>query len=270
MAIHALNASATGLSALSTRLDVIANNLANVNTVGYKASRANFQDLLYIEKQQPGVLNANGDQRPIGLYVGLGVKVSGTQPTFEQGPVQPTNNELDLMIDGEGFFKVRVSEEVAPGGFAYTRAGNFTLNADGQIVLANDQGPILDPEITIEDTYTNISISSDGRVMVGIPGETEPQEAGQIELVKFINPAGLEQLGDNLWAETVASGPPIEGEPGTDGRGTIQQSMLEGSNVDPMLELVGLIETQRAFELNSQAIRAADQLLQQVSTLRRG
>jgi flagellar basal-body rod protein FlgG len=269
MAVHALNSSATGLSALSTQLDVIANNLANVNTNGYKASRANFQDLLYIEKEQPGVRNANGDQRPTGLYLGLGVKVSGTQQNFEQGPVQPTGNELDLMIDGEGFFKVRVSEEVAPGGVAYTRAGNFTLNAEGKIVLANDQGPILDPEISIEDTFTKISISPDGRVMVGLNGEPEPQEAGQIELVKFINPAGLEQLGDNLWAETVASGTPIEGEAGTDGRGEILQNMLEGSNVDPMIELVKLIETQRAFELNSQAIKAADQLLQQVSNLRR-
>lgn len=269
MAILALNSSATGLSALSTDLDIIAHNLANVNTDGYKASRANFQDLLYIEKQQPGVRNANNDLRPTGLYVGLGVKVAGTQQNFSQGPVKPTGNELDIMIEGDGFYRVRVSDDIAPGGIAYTRAGNFTLNADGKIVLANDQGPILQPEITIPPDATKIDINADGLVLVQVPGQTDPQELGRIQLAKFINPAGLKQLGDNLWAETVASGSPLEGDPGTDGRGTIMQNMLEGSNVDPMTELVNMIQTQRAFELNSQAIKAADQMLQQISNLRR-
>lgn len=269
MAIIALHSAATGLSALSTNLDVIANNLANVNTQGFKSSRVNFQDLLYIERAQPGTENSIGDERPTGLYVGLGVKVSGTQLSFEQGPPITTERDLDIAIDGNGFFQVTVEPERAPGGIAYTRAGNLSVNSDGELVLANDQGRRLEPGITIPEATTGVTITRDGRVFAAVDGEAEPVEVGQIQLAGFINPAGLEQLGETLFAETAASGPPIVGNPDENGRGGIIQGFLEGSNVNPTEELIGLIRTQRAFEMNSQSIRAADEALQTISQLRR-
>ncbi|MFG0305993.1 MAG: flagellar basal-body rod protein FlgG [Phycisphaerales bacterium JB040] len=269
MAVIALQSASSALNALNTQMDVLANNLANINTTGYKASRTNFQDLLYIERQQPGVENANNDQRPTGLYVGLGVKVSGTQQTFEQGAPESTGNPLDLMIDGLGFFKVSVEAETAAGGVAYTRAGNFTVNSDGELVLANSDGRRLEPAITIPDDAETLTVTSDGRVFVSIPGDADPQEVGQIELANFVNPAGLKQIGSNLWAESTASGPPIEGNPTEENRGGILQGMLERSNVDPTRELIGLITTQRAFEMNSQSIRAADETLRAIGQLRR-
>jgi flagellar basal-body rod protein FlgG len=267
MAIIALQSASTGLNALNTKLDIIANNLANVNTDGYKASRANFQDLIYIERAQPGVENANGDERPTGLYVGLGVKVSGTQLDFSQGAPLNTGRPLDVMIEGVGFFQVQVED--ALGGIAYTRAGNLTTNSDGELVLANDQGRRLEPTITIPDDAITISISPDGVVSVTQPGDTEPQEQGQLEIATFINPTGLKQVGENLYTESAASGPPITGEPSTDNRGRIQQGFLESSNVDPTRELIELIRTQRAFEMNSQTIRAADEALRTIAQLRR-
>ncbi|MEM1331343.1 MAG: flagellar basal-body rod protein FlgG [Planctomycetota bacterium] len=267
MAILALQSASSGLSSLNTQLDVIANNLANVNTQGYKASRANFQDLLYIERSQPGVENAIGDQRPTGLYVGLGVKVSGTQQDFSQGAPIFTGRELDVAIRGDGFFKVTIDPDL--GNTGYTRAGNFSLNSDGELVMANDQGRRLDPNITIPDDAISIDISPDGAVFVLQPGDNQPQEVGQIELATFVNSAGLKQIGENLWVETAASGAPIEGEPGTENRGTLLQNNLEASNVDPTRELVELIRTQRAFEMNSQSIRAADETLRSVGQLRR-
>lgn len=269
MAVNALQSAASGLSSLTTKLDVIANNLANVNTDGFKASRANFQDLLYIEKAQPGVENANGDQRPTGLYVGLGVKVSGTQLDFTQGAPSNTGRELDLMIDGDGFFQVGVEDDRAPGGVAYTRAGNFTLNADGEIVLANDQGRRLEPNITVPDDAERVEILRTGEVFVRLPGQEEPQQIGDIELANFINSTGLRQVGENLYVETAASGPPLTGEPEQDGRGGLLQGHLESSNVDPTSELINLIRTQRAYEMNSQSIQAADEALQVVAQLRR-
>lgn len=267
MAAIALQSASSGLNALSTKLDVIANNLANSNTAGFKSSRANFQDLLYIERAQPGVENANGDQRPTGLYVGLGVKVSGTQQSFEQGSPITTNRPLDVMISGAGFFQVEV-EDARGGGIAYTRAGNFTKNSDGELVLANDTGRRVTPIITIPDNARSVDILNDGRVLVALPGDTQPQEIGQIELATFINPAGLRQEGENLWTETAASGPPVLGNPAEDGRGSLQAGSLESSNVDPTYELIELIRTQRAFEMNSQAIRAADETLRNIGNLR--
>jgi flagellar basal-body rod protein FlgG len=267
MAILALQSASSGLSALNTQLDVIANNLANVNTPGYKSSRANFQDLLYVERMQPGVENAIGDQRPTGLYVGLGVRVSGTQLSFEQGAPLTTNQEKDLMIEGLGFFQVTVED--ALGGIAYTRAGNFALNSDGELVLANDVGRRLEPAITIPDDAIKIEVTNDGRVMVLQPGTIEPTEVGQIQIAAFVNPQGLKQIGENLYTQTEASGDPIVGNPSEDNLGSIRQGLLEASNVDPTRELVELIRTQRAFEMNSQSIRAADDVLQQVAQLRR-
>ena len=267
MAIIALHSASTGLSALSTELDIIANNLANVNTTGFKGSRANFQDLLYLEKAQPGVENANGDQRPTGLFVGLGTRISGTQLNFEEGPAEITDMPLDLLIEGDGFFQISVEDDL--GGIAYTRAGNFTLNADGEIVLATDQGRRLEPPIEVPEGAAGISISIDGRVAVLEPGDTEIREIGRIQIASFVNPAGLRQIGENLYVPTIASGDPSEGDPTEDGRGGIRQGMLEGSNVDPVTELVDLIKTQRAFEMNSQVIQAADETLQTVGNLRR-
>lgn len=269
MALVALHSSATGLAALNTELDVISNNLANVNTDGFKASRVNFQDLLYQEKELPGTENANGDRRPTGLYVGLGVRVSGTQVDFAQGAPLPTGRDFDLLIDGAGFFQVTVEDDRGPGGVAYTRAGNFALNADGEIVLANDQGRRLQPTITIPEDAIKVNIAADGRVFALQPGQTEAAEVGQIEIAAFMNPAGLKQLGENLFVETAGSGPPITGEPSTSNLGRIQAGFLEGSNVDPTRELIELIRTQRAFEMNSNVIRAADETLRSVANLRR-
>jgi flagellar basal-body rod protein FlgG len=269
MAITALHSASTGLSALSTKLDVIANNLANVNTDGFKASRVNFQDLLYIQKAQPGVENSNGDMRPTGLYVGLGVKVSGTQADFSQGSLVATGQELDVAIEGKGFFKVTVQKDLAEGGIGYTRAGNFTLNQNGDLVLANDQGRRLNPSITIPPNTEGVSITSSGQVLVQVAGSGQAQQIGQLELATFINPAGLKQIGENLLAETQASGPPTNGNPAQNGTGQLRQGFVEGSNVNPTRELIGLISTQRAFEMNSQSIRTADQTLQTLTQLLR-
>ncbi|MHC4991511.1 MAG: flagellar basal-body rod protein FlgG [Planctomycetota bacterium] len=268
MAHIALHSAATGLSALETGIDVIAHNLANVNTDGFKASRVNFQDLLYLERAQPGVENASGDQRPTGLYVGLGVEVSGTQVDFTQGAPIPTERQLDLLIDGQGFFQVQVADDVG-NGLAYTRAGNFTINSDGEMVLASSEGRRLIPDITIPENATNVTISEDGTVNAAVPGQIEPQELGQIEIATFVNPTGLKQIGENLFLESEASGPAELGQPTEDGRGRLLQGFLEGSNVDPVKELVKLIRTQRAFEMNSQVIQAADESLQTVANLRR-
>lgn len=269
MAIVALHSAASGLSALNTQLDVTSNNLANINTVGFKSSRVNFEDLLYDERRAPGVENAAGDQRPTGLYVGLGVKVSGTQQSFAPGSPESTGNDLDFYIEGRGFFQVQVEDAKAAGGVAYTRAGNFTLNSDGEIVLANSNGRRLLPVVTVPPDATKLSISTDGQILAEIPGQAEPQPIGDIELATFINPAGLSQIGENLWSESAASGQPLVGEPGTDNRGTVFNNMLERSNVDPTRELINLILTQRAFEMNSQSIRAADEALQTIGQLRR-
>ncbi|MFK7960574.1 MAG: flagellar basal-body rod protein FlgG [Phycisphaerales bacterium] len=267
MAIIALHSASTALSALSTSLDITANNLANANTDGFKSSRANFQDLMYQERSQPGVENANGDQRPTGLYVGLGTKISGTQIDFAQGGIRPTERPFDFNITGEGFFQVEVDTETSETGLAYTRAGNFARNADGELVLATDQGRRLDPPIVVPENASGIDIRSDGTVVAQIGG-AEPEELGQIELAKFVNPTGLRQVGENLYAPSAASGAAVTGPAGTNGTGTVSNGALEGSNVNPVNELVGLILTQRAFELNSQSIQAADEVLRTAGQLR--
>lgn len=268
MAISALHSAATGLSALSQNLDVIANNLANVNTTGFKTSRANFEDLLYVEKRQPGLENANGDRTPAGLFVGLGTRLSNTQYDFSQGGLIPTSNNTDLAIDGQGLFKVTIPDSVG-GGVGYTRAGNFMRNSEGELVLGNSDGPRLEPPIQIPQDALQVSVSSDGRVYAQVPGNVEPEEVGRVQLAMFVNPTGLKPIGGNLFVESAASGPPIEGNPSEGSFGRIIQSHLEGSNVDAVTELVSLIKTQRSFEMNSQTIQAADQSLQVISNLRR-
>ncbi len=267
MAIVSLNTASTGLSALNFQLDVIANNLANVNTDGFKSSRVNFQDLLYQQKAIPGVENSNGDERPMGIELGLGVRVSGTQLSMEQGSLLTTGRSLDVAIDGMGFFQVQVESDLAPNGTAYTRAGNFAVNSDGEIVLATDQGRRLLPTITIPQDATAIDIQADGRVLVQQPGQAEPTEVGQIELANFINPQGLSQIGENLFIETQASGTPIVAQPLQQNFGRLQAGFLEASNVDPTHELINLIRTQRAFEMNSNVIRASDETLRTIANL---
>jgi len=271
MAITAMHSAASGLSALSTELDVIANNLANINTTGFKASRANFQDLMYVEKKQPGVENSNGDERPMGLYVGLGTEISGTQKSFLQGDAQPTGDNLDIMIDGMGFLKVKIEDDRGPNGYGYTRAGALTINSEGDLVMANDPGRRLEPPINIgEDTqHDMIQITEDGQVYVLTPGDPEATSVGQIELSLFINPPGLSEIGENLFVESAASGVPVDRVPGEGNAGTIKQGVLESSNVEPITELISMIKTQRAFEMNGQVIRAADDTLQQISALKR-
>ena len=268
MATVALHSASTGLSALSTQIDVIANNLSNVNTTAFKGSRVNFEDLLYQEKRQPGVENANGDNRPAGINVGLGVKVANTDRDFTQGSAVETGRQLDVMIEGDGFFAVDILQELGDG-IGYTRAGNFFVNAEGDLVLGNSQGPRVLPEINVPEDAMSIDISADGRVFATLPGDPEPEEVGQLELVNFINPNGLRAIGGNIYVETEAAGPPIDGIPGEAGLGTLQQGFLESSNVDPVRELVSLIKAQRAFEMNSQTIQAADESLQVVANLRR-
>jgi len=268
MAIIALHSAATGMSALSTNLDVIANNLANVNTTGFKSSRANFEDLLYQEKSQPGVENANGDKRPAGLQVGLGTRISNTQFDFTTGSPINTTRDLDLMVDGKGFFRVKVADSQGTG-IGYTRSGNFFINSDREIVLGNTDGPRLDPPVTIDEDATSIEVTSTGEIYVQKAGQAESTKAGDIQLANFINPNGLRSIGGNLLVETAASGQPIEGKPGDGAFGRTLQKFLESSNVDPVSELVNLIKTQRAFELNSQTIQAADSTLQVIANLNR-
>jgi flagellar basal-body rod protein FlgG len=270
MAITALNSAATGLRALSTRIDVIANNLANAETTAFKRHRVNFEDLSYLTKRHPGALNAQGQATPAGIQVGLGVKVSNTQLDLTQGTLDPTDGKLDLAIEGNGFFKVTVSDGIGDG-VAYTRNGDFFRNNEGNIILGLGAGYQLDPEINIpiEVPIDTIEIAEDGTIS-GIPsGATEAEIFGQLEISRFSNPQGLKLLGGSLYIATAASGPGIDGVPRTDGAGSIKQGFLEGSNVDPVKELVTLIKTQRNFELNSQSIQTADQALQTIGNLRR-
>jgi flagellar basal-body rod protein FlgG len=268
VAIVALHSAATGLSALSTQIDVIANNLANSNTTGFKSFRANLQDLLYQEKEQPGVENANGDTTPAGLYVGLGTRISNTQIDPTVGSPIDTGRELDAMIDGNGFFQVDIQQELG-SGVGYTRAGNFFLNRDGDLVLGNSEGPRVVPNINIPDDALKVEISRDGTVNVYLPNQVEPQNVGQLELATFVNNAGLKPIGGTIFVESAASGPPNLAAPGEGNTGVIIQNFLESSNVDPVRELVDLIKTQRAFEMNSQSIQAADETLQVIGNLRR-
>ena len=268
MAITALNSAASGLRALSTSIDVTANNLANAETTAFKRSRVNFEDLFYLQLKQPGASNAAGEPSPAGIFVGLGVKVANTQLDLEQGSLEDTRRPLDVGIQGDGFFKVKVLDSIGDGT-AYTRNGNFFVNSEGELVLGMGDGYKVIPPINVPSDATDISISQDGNVSVIRAGQQDAQNVGQLRLTTFVNPQGLKLMGGSLYQETAASGDPIEGDPGENGTGTILQGFLEASNVDPVKELVTLIKTQRAFELNSQSIQTADQALQTVGNLRR-
>jgi flagellar basal-body rod protein FlgG len=266
MAITALHTAATAMDAMSTKIDVIANNIANADTVGYKASRANFEDLLYQVMAQPGVQTSADTAAPLGTQVGLGVAVSNTQIIFRQGSAISTGSNLDVMIEGEGFFKL----ELPDGGEGYTRAGNFVINADGEFVLGNTFGYRLADAPTVDDTIARdkVSIGSNGEVVASNPDGTQ-QTLGQIELVRFANPSGLLQGGANIYLQSPASGDPIEGAPGEDGLGLLKGGHLELSTTEAVTELVELIKTQRVFQMNSQTIQAADEALRVVASLRR-
>jgi len=268
MAITALHTAASGMRALDENLNVVANNLANINTHGFKRSRVNFEDLLYQVKREPGIPNAADEPIPHGILTGTGVKVSGTQLNFEPGSTDTTNRPLDWQIDGDGFYQVTTVQDGSEIT-AYTRAGNFAQNALGNIVLANSDGSVLEPQITVPADAIEITVGRNGEVRVRQEGSSTLNTIGQIELARFINPEGLKQIGRNLYGETDASGAPLTGTPQTDGLGAINQGSLEISNVDPVRELIDLITTQRAFELNSQLIQSADETLQVVSNLRR-
>ncbi|HAK89951.1 MAG: flagellar basal-body rod protein FlgG [Nitrospirae bacterium GWC2_46_6] len=261
--IRSLFTAATGMQAQSLSVDVISNNLANVNTVGFKRSRADFQDLLYQTLRDPGAPSAEGVQIPSGIQVGLGVKPVAVQKIFSQGDFISTGNQLDLVIEGDGFFQITQPD----GTIAYTRAGAFKLDKDGRIV--NSDGYPLEPAISIPTDAISITVGSDGKVTVLQAASTTPTEIGTIETARFINPAGLRSIGKNLFTVTDSSGEATTGTPGTEGRGTINQGFLENSNVNVVEELAGLIIAQRAFDLNSRAVQASDEMLQTVSALRR-
>lgn len=269
MAITALNSAATGLKALSTSIDVTANNLANAETTAFKRSRTNFEDLMYLTLKQPGTTNATGEVGPAGTFVGLGVRVSNTQLDMAQGSMQRTDRDLDVGIEGDGFFKVKIMDSIGDGT-GYTRNGNFFTNKDGDLVLGMGDGYRVLPPINIPANATDITIAEDGTISVLQAGQNAPTTIGQLQLQQFVNPQGLKLLGGSIYVETGASGDPIESSPGEDGAGKLLQGFLETSNVDPVKELVSLIKTQRAFELNSQSIQSADQALQTISNLRRG
>jgi flagellar basal-body rod protein FlgG len=269
MAIMALNSAATGLRALSTRIDVIANNLANAETNAFKRQRVNFEDLMYLTLKEPGATNTAGDIAPAGTFVGLGTRISNTQLDMDSGSLENSGNPLDVAIAGQGFFKVKILSSIGDGT-AYTRNGSFVPNNNGELVINIGDGYRLDPPITLPKQYSSINIGKDGQITVKEPGKLTDTKVGQLQVANFPNPQGLNLLGGSLYQETEASGPPVSGAPGENATGQLQQGFLEGSNVDPVKELVTLIKTQRAFELNSQSIQTADQALQTIGNLRRG
>lgn len=268
MAITALNSAATGLRALSTRIDVVANNLANAETTAFKRQRTNFEDLMYLALKQPGAQNASGELSPAGIFVGLGVKVSNTQLDMEQGSPESTGRPFDLAISGQGFFRVQIDPSIGDG-LAYTRNGSFFVNNNNELVLGMGDGYRVDPPIQIPPQTTEINISESGLVQVLRAGQLAKETVGQLSIFQFVNPNGLNLLGSSLYQETDSSGTAVESRPGEDGAGKLLQGYLESSNVDPVKELVTLIKTQRSFELNSQSIQTADQALQTIGNLRR-
>jgi flagellar basal-body rod protein FlgG len=255
MSNAALYVARTGLDSQSERMRVIANNLANVNTTGFKRDRAEFKTLAYQTTTAPGAPSSGENKYAIGLSLGTGVKMTGTARVNTQGALTTTDNPLDMAVEGEGFFQVTRPD----GTTGYTRAGNFNLSAEAKIVTSD--GLPLQPEITVPEGAQSVTIAVDGTVSAQVPGQTEATELGRIEIARFVNPSGLAALGGNLFAETGASGAPIVGVAGLEGRGTIRQGSLEGSNVNVVQELVDMIETQRAYEVNSKMISAMDEML---------
>ena len=259
--IRSLWIAKTGMEAQQTQLDAISNNLANVSTNGYKKSHAVFEDLMYQNLRQAGAASTDQTALPTGLQLGLGTRAVATSRSFSQGNLQQTSNPLDLAVRGNGFFEVQMPD----GTTGYTRDGSFQVSATGQLVTNN--GAPVNPGINIPANATSVTVGSDGTVSVALPGQTLPQNVGQLQLVNFVNPAGLEPKGQNLYGETAASGTPNAGTAGQNGLGSISQGFVETSNVNVVEELVSMIQTQRAYELNSKAISTSDQMLAKLGQL---
>lgn len=255
MTNQALQVARSGLDAQNRRMQVIANNLANVNTTGFKRDRASFETLAYQQLVAAGTSSAAENKYATGLNLGTGVRMTGTERIDTDGPMVATGNALDLAIQGAGFFQVQMPD----GRTAYTRAGNFTLSPEGTIVTGD--GKPLQPQIQVPEGATSVSIGADGTVTAVVARQTAPAELGTVETARFVNPAGLQPIGDNLLVETAASGAAQSGTPGLDGRGSIRAGSLESSNVNVVEELVDMIETQRAYEVNSKMIQAADEMM---------
>jgi flagellar basal-body rod protein FlgG len=247
------------MQALQLSIDNIANNLANVNTTGFKQRRTQFQDLLYQNLVAPGSNASASTEIPTGLQIGLGTRAVSNEVVFLQGDYVETGNELDIVIEGRGFFQVRLPD----GQIAYTRSGAFHLNRDGSLVTS--AGDPLDPQVSVPTEATKISIAQDGTVSVNLPGQMDAQQVGRLELATFINPAGLNSIGKNLFTPTAASGEAVTGTPGEEGVGTLLQGFLEQSNVNVVREMINLIVSQRAYESGSRVIRAADQMYQEIN-----
>jgi flagellar basal-body rod protein FlgG len=261
--MRAMTIAATGMNAQTTNVEVIANNIANINTTGYKRSRAEFTDLLYETQRLPGVAQ-RGTQGaiPEGAQLGLGVKTAAIRNLHIQGALTQTGNQFDLALTGRGFFQI----QDANGNIEYTRAGAFNTNAQGQLVTLD--GNLVSPNIVIPQNTTAVTVSSTGIVNATVAGTTAPVQLGQLQLANFANEVGLQPIGNNLFQETVASGTPVVGMPGDPGYGTITQGYLEASNVDPVAEITNLISAQRAYEMNSKVIQAADQMGQTLTQMR--
>lgn len=261
--LRALWTAASGMNAQQLNVDTIANNLANVNTNGFKKTRADFQDVLYQTERVPGTASAQGAQVPTGIQVGLGVRPAATSRLHTQGTLQWTGDGYNMAIEGHGFFQILMPD----GTTAYTRDGAFRRDTDGRLVTAD--GYPLDPEITIPGEAKEFSIGNDGTVQYTLPGQTEPQQAGTIQLASFVNPAGLMSIGRNLLTATAASGEPVTGQAGTQQFGTVAQNYLEQSNVDVVHEMVAMIVAMRAYEVNSKSIQTSDEMLQIANQVRR-
>lgn len=259
--IRSLWIAKTGLEAQQTNMDVISNNLANVSTNGFKRQRAVFEDLIYQTLRQPGAQSSEQTTIPSGLQIGTGVRPVATERIHSQGSLTQTNNSKDVAIQGDGFFQIQMPDGTA----AYTRDGSFQFDQNGQLVTSS--GYPVQPAITIPQGAESLTIGKDGLVSVMMPGQTAPQQVGQLTLSTFINESGLESLGENLYHETQASGAPNETTPGLNGGGTLKQGYVETSNVNVAEELVNMIQTQRAYEINSKAVSTSDQMLQRLSNL---
>lgn len=259
--IKSLWTAKTGLEAQQTKMDVVANNLANVGTNGFKKSRAVFEDLLYQNLRQPGAWASAQNTLPSGMQVGTGVRPVATERLHTQGGLEQTDNSRDLAINGQGFFQILMPD----GTVAYTRDGSFQLDENGQMVTAG--GYPLDPAIFVPEEALSITVSRDGIVSITEPNNNQSQQIGQISLSTFVNPAGLESIGENLYLETTASGPGNEAVPGMNGLGTLYQGFVETSNVNVVEEMVNMIQTQRAYEINSKAVQTSDEMLARLSQL---
>ncbi|MGI9135348.1 MAG: flagellar basal-body rod protein FlgG [Rhodoferax sp.] len=259
--INSLWISKTGMEAQQMQLDVISNNLANVSTNGFKKSHAVFEDLMYQNLRQVGSASSEQSTLPTGLQIGLGVRTVATSRSFSQGSLQQTSNNMDVAVQGAGFFQITMPD----GSIGYTRDGSFQIDSQGRMVTA--AGHPLTSSITVPSNATAITISTDGSVSASIPGQTAPQPLGAITLANFVNPPGLEPKGQNIYAESSASGQPTAGTAGANGLGTLMQGFVETSNVNVVQELVSMIQTQRAYEMNSKAIQTSDQMLQKLGQL---